>query len=133
MRQEEKEKSIRHRLHGSFHFKRDAISWPHDALCRCKGAWIIGINLHIINGIGPCACMGFNLATFNHLSSLDDEWTWRALGTRQRTKLLYHDVARSKLNTVIAMRCSQSLVQPFALLRQLTFFIDCSQLAAVTG
>jgi len=77
--------------------------------------------------------MGFNLATFNHLSSLDDEWTWRALGTRQRTKLLYHDVARSKLNTVIAMHCSQSLVQPFALLRQLTFFIDCSQLAAVTG
>jgi hypothetical protein len=44
-----------------------------------------------------------SLATADHLSSLDDDWTWRALGTRQRTKLLYHDVARSKLNKVIAV------------------------------
>jgi hypothetical protein len=28
-------------------------------------------------------------------SSLHDEWMWQALSTRQRTKLLYDDVARS--------------------------------------
>jgi hypothetical protein len=39
-RREEKERSIRARLHGSFRFKDEGRTWPHDSLSRCERAML---------------------------------------------------------------------------------------------